>query len=297
MWSGADGARRCALERLERRRGQVWLAEASSDRVRRPVVLLNGDAEAAPDSVLLAAPVVISAETGAGRVALDRADGFDGALTIDLRRLASLDAAHLVLPLGAVSDARLAEIDSALGELLGLGLQMAQPATPEANPEAAVEAPAQAVPAKKPSTTNGKVQDGHSFVPPPPPPEPDHAVPPPVVSSRLDDHPIAQLFGQPDPVFRTGAPAPPSPAGSARLGSPARAAAVMPELLEIVRRRLQRSAPRLEAVLGQAADEDRSVEWAAAAVRHSAVRGVTQSTLDDIAREFSAAGVRYSAGR
>lgn len=286
MWSGADAARDYAMERRELRRGQVWLAEWSSDSVRRPVVLLNGDAEVAADSMLLAAPLAVSDAAGLGRVALDGADGFDDGLTIDLRRLASVDVARLVLPLGAVSQGRLGEIDSALSELLGVGRPASAPATTAA-PKARSKAP----------TTNGTVQHGHSFVPPPPPPEPDEATPPPVVSARLDDHPIAQLFGQPDPVYRAGAPTPPSPAGGGRSGSPTRAAAVMPELLDIVRRRLQRSAPRLEAVLGQAADEDRSVEWAAAAVRHSAVRGVTQSTLDDIAREFSAAGARYSAGQ
>lgn len=290
MWSGADAARDYAMERRELRRGQVWLAEWSSDRVRRPVVLLNGDAEVAADSVLLAAPLAASDGAGLGTVALDGADGFDAGLTIDLRRLASVDVARLVLPLGAVSDGRLGEIDSALSELLGLDPPAANAASAPATnaaPKARSKAP----------TTNGTVQHGHSFLPPPPPPEPDEATPPPVVPARLDDHPIAQLFGQPDPVFRAGAPAPPAAAVGGRSGSPARAAAVMPELLAIVRRRLQRSAPRLEAVLGQAADEDRSVEWAAAAVRHSAVRGVTQSTLDDIAREFSAAGARYSAGQ
>lgn len=141
----------------------------------------------------------------------------------------------------------------------------------------------------------------------------------------FDDHPIAQIFGRPQHRLGEGSrdvlpPTSPSPPAAelpgaafaaasnrgtsaslpvhlrdAPIESPTRAAAVMPELLEIVRRRLQRNAPRLEGVLQQAADEGRSVEWAAAAVRHTGVRGVVQTTLDEIADEMSAAGARYSA--
>lgn len=105
----------------------------------------------------------------------------------------------------------------------------------------------------------------------------------------LDEHPIAQLFGRPRPLPAAAA-TPYSFTNTGARNTPA--AAVMPEILEIVQRRLHRSAPRLEAVLSQAADEGRSLEWAAAAVRHASVRGVMQSTLDEIAAEIAAVGAR-----
>src|SRR5262249_30049974 len=117
----------------------------------------------------------------------------------------------------------------------------------------------------------------------------------------LDAHPIAQLFPQQGPapyeyrVLETAAPEPHlvrAPRRDVVVENPTPAAAVMPELLEIVPRRLHRSAAGLEGVLVQAADEGRSVQWAAAAVRHTAVRGVMQTTLDDIAQEISAVGSR-----
>lgn len=288
MWSGADTARGVAGDRRPMRRGQVWLAELPPEGRRRLVVLLSGDDDVAIDPVVLAAPVAPSTETGRGRIAVDGADGIDSGMAIDVRRLISLEPHNLVIALGALSDDRLAEVDIALGDVLGLG---------RPQPASRLDA------AEAPATTNGTRQNGRALVPPPPPPEPERTMPPPVVSSMLDDHPIAQIFGHANTGLHAATP-PPSPAAGARAqreraadspahpASPTRAAAVMPELLEIVRRRLQRNAPRLEAVLGQAADEGRSVEWAAAAVRHSAVRGVTQSTLDEIAREFSAAGAR-----
>lgn len=136
--------------------------------------------------------------------------------------------------------------------------------------------------------------DQMGFAPPPaPPPMVETAASADEVrdgentSSALEDHPIAQLFGRPRPA------SPMTAAAITPVRSPAadiRAADVMPELLAIVQRRLHRSAPRLEAVLSQAGEEGRNLEWAAAAVRHASVRGVMQSTLDEIASEIAAVG-------
>lgn len=300
MWSGPEAAGGVATTHPELRRGHVWLAHVASDRGHRAVLLLSRDRDGGDDDPVLAAPVVLGTPA-AGRVAAEFPAGFDGAV-VDVRRLMAIDRRALIQPLARLAAPRLAEVGRALCDVLGLDVPAShspgelesasdeQPAPPD-------ELPPQ--PAIPPAGNRAVPYDPLGFAPPPPPPpvmETGAVLPDDVrdggnARAGLDDHPIAQLFGRPRPASPEPAPAP------ARVRSPAadiRVADVMPELLAIVQRRLHRSAPRLEAVLSQAGEEGRTVEWAAAAVRHASVRGVMQSTLDEIAGEIAAIGTLES---
>ena len=323
MWSAPDTARVSAEARRPVRRGQIWLAERTLPLPPGLVLVLSDDGE--PDAAVAVAPLLPSRLDARGFVAVDETDGLEAPATVDVRHLTSLERSAFVRPLGAVSARRQALVDSALCDVLGI-------VVPEpADVAQAVVSLADQTPQTSNGAVHTEDAPPPPPPPPPPPdpaplriatpvPEPapvyealgrrdpapayrgtvsrDDALyeltvpheadeqPEPFSWSEaalgLDEHPIAQLFPQPEPA----------PRRDVRVENPTPAAAVMPELLEIVRRRLHRSAPRLEGVLVQAADEGRSVQWAAAAVRHTAVRGVMQSTLDDIAQEISAVGVR-----
>ena len=290
MWSGPEAAGGAAATHPELRRGHVWLAQVAPERAQRAVLLLSRDRECAGDDPVLAAPVVRGAPAR-GRVAVELPAGSAGAV-VDLRRLIAIDRSALIQPLARIAAPHLAEVDQALCDVLGLDV----PAWPAADElQRRVDTLDALLGEEDDDAAAGA--DFASFAPPPAPP------PPPAVESAatagddvsnganvrsgLDDHPIAQLFGRPRPAMPQPAP------HAAPLRSPAadlRAADVMPQLMAIVQRRLHRSAPRLEAVLSQAGEEGRTVEWAAAAVRHASVRGVMQSTLDEIATEIAAAG-------
>lgn len=296
MWSGPQAAGGVATTHPELRRGHVWLAHVASDRANRAVLLLSPDRDGDGDDPLLAAPVVIGTPA-TGRVAAEFPAGFDGAV-VDLRRLMAIDHCALIQPLARLAAPRLAEVDRALCDVLGLDVPGWQSAgelesTADAQPAPPDEAAPQPV---VPSAGNGAVAlDQFEFAPPPPPPPVMETTTASLDDVRdggntragLDDHPIAQLFGRPRPASQQQAPA---PAPGRSPAADIRAADVMPELFAIVQRRLHRSAPRLEAVLSQAGEEGRTVEWAAAAVRHASVRGVMQSTLDEIAGEIAAVG-------
>jgi mRNA-degrading endonuclease toxin of MazEF toxin-antitoxin module len=318
MWSGPEAAGGVATH-PELRRGHVWLVQGAPDRGQRAVLLLSRDREGHVDDPLLAAPVIRGAPA-IGRIAVDILAGFDGAV-VDVRGLVAIDRSALIQPLMRLAAPRLAEVDMALCDVLGLDApawhaadELKSAPEPHVSPADEV-APEPAIPpatngaAPRPEPLGGVhpsavdypapfVQptafDRLGFAPPPPPPVMETSGPAfdDVRDGRnevtgLDDHPIAQLFGRPRPASHQLAP-PPAPLRSA--AADIRAADVMPQLLGIVQRRLHRSAPRLEAVLSQAGEEDRTVEWAAAAVRHASVRGVMQSTLDEIAGEIAAVG-------
>ena len=320
MWSGPEAAGGVATTHPELRRGHVWLVQAAPERGQRAVVLLSRDREGGLDDPVLVAPVIRGAPS-TGRVAVEIVAGFDGAV-VDVRRLMAIDHSALIQPLMRLAAPRLAEIDMALCDVLGLdvpawrpvdelesppvthasladevAIEVANPpatngAAPHPEPLAVVEAASVDYPAQ---LVQAATFDQLGFAPPPPPPPAMEITSAPFDDASdggneiagLDDHPIAQLFGRPRPGSSEPAPS------LTQLRSPAadiRVADVMPQLLGIVQRRLHRSAPRLEAVLSQAGEEGRSVEWAAAAVRHASVRGVMQSTLDEIAGEIAAVG-------
>lgn len=302
MWSGPEAAGGVATTRPELRRGHVWLAHVASDRGHRAVLLLSRDRDGAGGGPLLVAAVVPGAPA-TGRVAAEFPAGFDGAV-VDVRSLMAIDRSALIQPLGWLAAPRLADVDKALCEELGLDVT-AWHSAGELEPDSDVQpAPPDEVapqPAMPVAGNGGGSYDQLGFAPPPPPPpvmEAGAAMSDDVrdggnARAGFDDHPIAQLFGRPRPASPEPAPAPAHAPAPAPVRSPAadiRVADVMPELLAIVQRRLHRSAPRLEAVLSQAGEEGRTVEWAAAAVRHASVRGVMQSTLDEIAGEIAAAG-------
>ena len=314
MWSGSEAAGGLGSTRPALRRGYVWLAQVPPDRRQRAVLLLSRDRDDRDGEPLLVAPLV-SGVVATGRVAVESQSGFDGAV-VDVRLLTSIDRSSLIQPIARLAAPCLAEVEQSLCDVLGLdalGLDVpAWPSVPEVEaeppqPDEVVALPTivpagdgvgkhgQPSAAQVDSLTPSPSLDRLGFGPPPaPPPLVETAAPPrdPAMdgdNSRggLDDHPIAQLFGRPRPAAMRADPVISPALARARA---TRAADVMPELLSIVQRRLHRSAPRLEALLSQAADEGRSVEWAAAAVRHASVRGVMQPTLDQIATEIATVG-------
>ena len=323
MWSGPEAAGGVASTLTELRRGYIWLVQIPPERGQRAMLLLSRDRDGGVDEPLLAAPLVRGA-AAAGRVAVEIPPGFEGAV-IDVRRLSSIDRSALVQPIARLAAPQLAAVDKALCDVLGLDVPvwpsaaelerrlLAVDEVPDVEDEPAepliktdVAQPAGVIPLPSvPPTTNGEgshfaqpaafAQSGFGPPPAPPPVVPttramhDDARDGVNVDGGLDEHPIARLFGRPRPATLQPSWLS-SPAGAG--ADATRASDVMPEMLDIVQRRLHRSAPRLEAVLSQAAEEGRSVEWAAAAVRHASVRGVMQSTLDEIAAEISAVGAQ-----
>jgi hypothetical protein len=63
-------------------------------------------------------------------------------------------------------------------------------------------------------------------------------------------------------------------------------AEVLPQLKEIAQERLQRSSPRVEAMLDDAAAADKPLESVLAEIRGLVIRGVMQSTLDSVVDEM-----------
>ena len=109
---------------------------------------------------------------------------------------------------------------------------------------------------------------------------------------------MARLFGQTPPALPAAAPSAP-PCAAAPAAPPRhdeRSAEALPELLELVRRRLHRSSSHLEGLIVDSVGEGRTIDWTAAAVRRASVRGVMQSTLDDIAAEMESVAARDRAG-
>jgi hypothetical protein len=69
-------------------------------------------------------------------------------------------------------------------------------------------------------------------------------------------------------------------------------AQLLPELKRLVQERLHHSSLRLEILLEDAAANNASLDAVAAEVRATPIRGVMQSTLDDLADEMLALGQR-----
>ena len=118
----------------------------------------------------------------------------------------------------------------------------------------------------------------------------------PAASGNLSDHPaaadeestITHVFGV--------AQSPPRPelvpVAAGVSGSDTSVAQLLPELKRLVQERLHHSSLRLEILLEDAAANNASLDAVVAEVRATPIRGVMQSTLDDLADEMLALGER-----
>jgi hypothetical protein len=82
------------------------------------------------------------------------------------------------------------------------------------------------------------------------------------------------------------------PVAAAASGTDNSVAALLPELKRLVQERLHHSSLRLEILLEDAAANNASLDAVVAEVRATPIRGVMQSTLDDLADEMLALGRR-----
>lgn len=263
------------------RRGQVWLAPTVPSRGRRVLVIAPG----IEDGRLAIVAPLAQGPPGTARVALYH-DAV--AVVVEIGRLHAMHSADLAALVTTLADDRMRDIDAAIRELLGLALGGGR-----GHDADATEAPHAGEPP-------------HPVLAPPPPPRAPLLSAPQQVGSwepspasiRLEDHPMARLFGQTPPALPAAAPSAP-PCAAAPAAPPRhdeRSAEALPELLELVRRRLHRSSSHLEGLIVDSVGEGRTIDWTAAAVRRASVRGVMQSTLDDIAAEMESVAARDRAG-
>lgn len=120
-------------------------------------------------------------------------------------------------------------------------------------------------------------------VPPPPPA--------PVAQPAPDESPLSALFGgTPAPQENAPVPAPVAPEMPIPAAAPNGASSplqeLLPELKLIARTRLQRSAARVETVLDTAAQRGQSLDAVFTEIRGLVIRGVMQSTLDQVVSEM-----------
>src|SRR5579864_275264 len=216
-------------------RGEVWLAETEPGGRAVPVVLLQPDTDASAADSVVVARVDRGGGAGVHRVRVAEADGLPAGCSVNAGRITTVDSTALLRRIATLTPATMAEVDAAVAAVLGLEPGTSKPAAPLAGDPAPPVAPARRSP---PPQTEGWPE----------------ARP----SSRLEDHPMARMFGQSPP---------PLPVAPAVAGAEPDVAALLPELRAVVQRRLHRSSPRLELILDDAAADGHSVEWAAAAVR------------------------------
>ncbi|MBV8194926.1 MAG: type II toxin-antitoxin system PemK/MazF family toxin [Candidatus Dormibacteraeota bacterium] len=241
------------------RRGQVWLAARPETRRLRPVLVVQRNGTFDESSTVLVAPLG-RLQAGASSPVVDESDGLPVPASVRLDRVFAVELDDLELPVTTVSAARMAVIDQALAALIGVASDSPIPVAdtpaefpPPPPPAAAVTKPRDLTPQTSPWTGEA-------------------------TSGRLEDHPMARIFGMSPPPRGSGLPsAPASDPGGVPI------AALLPELQDISRQRLRRSSTRIEAVLTEGAAAGRSVQWAADTVRATPIRGVLQSTLDEIA--------------
>ncbi|MBV9100174.1 MAG: hypothetical protein JOZ46_08870 [Candidatus Dormibacteraeota bacterium] len=115
-----------------------------------------------------------------------------------------------------------------------------------------------------------------------PPAASGHRIEPPVAAPE-EDGGVTNIFGVPQQ------PPPPRPE-LVPVGPPASetVAELLPELKRLVQERLHHSSLRLEILLEDAAANNASLDAVVAEVRATPIRGVMQSTLDDLADEMLA---------
>lgn len=130
-------------------------------------------------------------------------------------------------------------------------------------------------------------------------PEPElaadlYAAPPPSYAppQQLPGSPFAPfaLGASSDPLW--GAPGPESYSGVADAGQPrvqpASVAVLAPQLKQVARARLQRSSSKVETMVDEAAARDLPLDVLLSDIRGLVIRGVMQSTLDQVADEMAA---------
>ncbi|MBX3271127.1 MAG: type II toxin-antitoxin system PemK/MazF family toxin [Sandaracinaceae bacterium] len=99
------------------RRGEVWWAEVDK---RRPVVLLSRDEAYAVRAMVIVAPVSTTLRGFAVEVRLGRREGLPRACVVSCDWLVTLPKGRLVERAGALSAAKVAQLDDALRFALGL---------------------------------------------------------------------------------------------------------------------------------------------------------------------------------
>ena len=124
-------------------------------------------------------------------------------------------------------------------------------------------------------------------------PIPRPVTPPPASIHTELPEPIAEdegtvIFGVPQQQSRPE----PVPVGARAVAGESTVAQLLPELKRLVQERLHHSSLRLEILLEDAAANNASLDAVAAEVRATPIRGVMQSTLDDLADEMLALGQR-----
>lgn len=158
---------------------------------------------------------------------------------------------------------------------------------------------------------NGAEESSAEFVPPPPaaaetsdpqgspdPPGParggiDWSAPPPWTAAETQ-----QLYTDP---FETSAAMPPDAPPKARWGAPPPSifepevqtpaspiATMAPELKRVARERLQRSSPRVEAMIDEAVARNLPLDGLLVQIRGLVIRGIMQSTLDEVVADMAA---------
>lgn len=99
------------------KRGEVWWAMADK---RRPVVLLSLDEAYAVRALVLVAPVTTTVRGFSAEVKVGRAEGLPRPCVVNCDALTNLPKADLLERAGALSGARLRQLEEALKFVLGL---------------------------------------------------------------------------------------------------------------------------------------------------------------------------------
>ncbi len=233
-------------------------------------------------------------------------------------RLSWTDWPGLLADLCSRPGSHVVELDTPLGRGVTLILDGRQVATyTESHPELGESTLLDPLAATRKGTIwvrrepNGAEESSAEFVPPPPaaaetsdpqgspdPPGParggiDWSAPPPWTAAETQ-----QLYTDP---FETSAAMPPDAPPKARWGAPPPSifepevqtpaspiATMAPELKRVARERLQRSSPRVEAMIDEAVARNLPLDGLLVQIRGLVIRGIMQSTLDEVVADMAA---------
>ena len=99
------------------KRGEVWWAHVDK---RRPVVLVSRDEAYAVRALLIVAPVTVTSRGFAAEVRVGRREGLPRPCVVNCDSMVTIPKADLVERAGALSEAKVHELDEALRFALGL---------------------------------------------------------------------------------------------------------------------------------------------------------------------------------